>query len=327
MAEEAVVGKHDVAEIVAISQPADQHRQLLVEFLDIVVHPWDADVVDLQHGAPRAQSFQLVELRKNENVPDHDLARIGAFFLQYVEHLDPGVSDFVIDRLRVGPQRAAGVPLRTRRGADDTVLVMTDAPSIWPEWCGPRAHRARCHFDDAGAVGREPVVVDHAFGQIAHHHLGDVIDRFAPPVEADPHALGIKPGGGDNVSAAAPADCREKLWMPPDIRRGQVDDGPDAVFGDHYPGGLADLFRDLLQIPHISVVELAALIGIADVLVRQRHSGFARRDITQHGSYCGHLKKLLRAAPEFVPCEHYHSAAPLTGSCDLSDADAAVHLS
>src|SRR5579884_2743278 len=96
VAEKAVVGKDDPVDVAAIDEPADQDRELLVQFLGAVVHPRDPDMVDLEHGAAPAQRVELLELREDEDVAHHDLAGVGPLFFEDVEHLDARVRDLVV---------------------------------------------------------------------------------------------------------------------------------------------------------------------------------------------------------------------------------------
>ncbi len=80
MAEKTVVGKEQLTEISEIGEAADQHGHLFIDFLGRIVHPGDADMVDLQDGAALAQLLQLLETRMNEDMAQHHLARIGTLF-------------------------------------------------------------------------------------------------------------------------------------------------------------------------------------------------------------------------------------------------------
>ncbi len=184
------------------------------------------------------------------------------------------------------PDRRPGFLLSACRSAHDALLDRAHAPPVGPD--GRLAHPAACHLDHAGAVGRELIVIDHAFGDVAHDHLGDVINRFAPPIEADAHAFGIEPGGGNDMRAAAPAHLGEQLGMTADIGRRQINHGLDAVITDHRVDRAGDRVGDGLQIPDIVMVELATLIGIADMLMGQRDPGLIGRDVAEHSSYDGH---------------------------------------
>ena len=77
MAEEAVVREHELAQVAFIRQSANVDGELFVQLLGAVVHPRDADVVDLQDGAAPADLGELLEARLDEDVAEHHLARIG----------------------------------------------------------------------------------------------------------------------------------------------------------------------------------------------------------------------------------------------------------
>ena len=72
--------------------------------------------------------------------------------------------------------------------------------------------------------------------------------------------------------------------MPADVGRREIHHRLHAVLLDHAVDAPADLVGDLVEIPDVVVVELAALVGVADVLVRQRHARVLRRDVAEHGA-------------------------------------------
>ena len=134
--EEAVVREHQVVEVAGLHQLADRSGQQLVELVDAVVPPRDADVVDLQVRASLADGLEPIHPRIHERVPDDHLCRVRALVLEQVEQLEAGVGDVVVVGLGVRVDGAADELLRAPGRPDAAFLRGSD-----PQPVG--LHRAR----------------------------------------------------------------------------------------------------------------------------------------------------------------------------------------
>ena len=139
-------------------------------------------------------------------------------------------------------------------------------------------------------MGRDTVVVDHAFREVADKHFLDVLDLLAPPMEGNTHRAAFREEarGRHDVRAAAPRGLGHQLGMAADLGRGEVDDGLDAVVLHAEFEDLADLVGDGIEVPDVAMIMLAARISVANVLVREGDARVFWGDVAENGTDLRH---------------------------------------